>query len=187
MSMRKFGLAVVVAFAVAAPASAQLVNENLLVSMPDGYKVDYHVEKDDVIMTEMVPTAETVHDWTEMVTVQVFLGLNRTPPKEFMTGMADRWTKACPGALSHTIADTTENGYPTLVWIFTCPHNPETGKPEYTWFKAIAGKDSFYLVQKASKSEPTEEQITKWVGGYLKNVRVCDSRLRDRACPKVGK
>jgi len=61
-------------------------------------------------------------------------------------------------------------------------NNPATGKPELTWFKALQGNDNFYLVQKAFKFEPSGEQVTDWVN-FLNTVKVCDTRLPDRACP----
>jgi hypothetical protein len=52
------------------------------------------------------------------------------------------------------------------------------------WFKAIQGADSFYVVQKAYKFVPSKEQETKWTG-YLQSISVCDSRVPERACPKM--
>ena len=54
---------------------------------------------------------------------------------------------------------------------------------EISWFKAVQGNDSFYLVQKAFRFVPSKAQIARWVG-YLKAVHVCDSRLPERACPR---
>jgi hypothetical protein len=36
------------------------------------------------------------------------------------------------------------------------PKNRESGKPEITWFKAVQGNNSFYLVQKAFRFEPSK-------------------------------
>ena len=63
-----------------------------------------------------------------------------------------------------------------------CPLNQATGKPEITWFKAIQGNDSFYVVQKAFKFMPTNEQVVAWTQ-YLKSVQVCDTRIKGRECP----
>jgi hypothetical protein len=143
------------------------------------YKVGFSDKKPNMLMTEFVPAKETVENWTEMVTVQVFFGLKATP-QQFMDDMAKRWRGACPDAEeAHTVADAPENGYPTLVWLLSCPKNPGTGKPEITWFKAVQGNDSFYLVQKAFKFEPSKEQITRWMG-YLRKVSVCDSRIAEK-------
>ena len=58
-------------------------------------------------------------------------------------------------------------------------------KPEITWFKAVQGNDSFYVVQKAFRFMPPQEQMTKALA-YLGTVKVCDSRRTDRACPSAG-
>jgi hypothetical protein len=177
--------AVILAALSASAARADLENENLLVTAPPGYKVGFTHKKPNMLMTEFVPAKETVENWTEMVTVQVFFGLKATP-QQFMDDMGKSWRAACPDAEeAHTVADAPENGYPTLVWLLSCPKNPGTGKPEITWFKAVQGNDSFYLVQKAFKFEPSKEQITRWMG-YLRKVSVCDSRIADRACPKAA-
>jgi hypothetical protein len=166
-----------------APAAAQLVNENLLVVMPTGYKIGFQTKKNNMDMSEMVPSNQTVDDWTEMVTVQIFHGMT-APPEQFKGTLEQRWSAACPNSTSAPIASAVENGYATLVWLFDCPHNPATGKPEITWFKAVQGNDSFYLVQKAFKFAPSKDQVVQWTK-YLNVVQVCDSRLPDRACPQV--
>jgi hypothetical protein len=90
--------------------------------------------------------------------------------------------RLCPGSWSHSIAAGNENGYSTSVWYQNCSFNKTTGKPEFTWFKAMQGNDSFYVVQVALKVPPSEELIARWMN-YLRSVRLCDTRLPDRACP----
>jgi hypothetical protein len=162
-------------------ANADLVNENLLVQIPPGYKVGYRVERGAMVMNEMVPDGQTVNNWTEMVTVQVFHGL-KAEPQKFRDTLQSRWVAACPGGSGAAVTSGTENGYPALVWRLDCPNNPQTGQPEMTWFKAIAGNDNFYLVQKAFKFKPSQDQIDRWMT-YLKSVAVCDTRIAGRACP----
>jgi hypothetical protein len=172
-----------VVLVLAAPAAAELVNENLLTTMPSGYEVGFRDQNNDSQINEWVPAGETVENWTEMVTVQVFHNL-KVPPETFMRDLEKRWTGVCPAAdKAQPIARGLENGYPALVWLLNCPLNPATGKPEITWFKAVQGNDSFYVVQKAFKFAPSQEQIGRWMG-YLRAVRVCDSRLSERACPQ---
>jgi hypothetical protein len=170
-------------FAAIAPAHAQLVNENLLVVVPPGYKIDFQDKKPNSLMNEMVPTAETVSNWTEMVTVQIFYNM-KTTPEQFVDKMISGWKAACPGASSSAIASGPENGYPAGVWLLNCPKNPGTGKPEITWVKALQGNDSFYVVQKAFKFRPSNDEVVQWMK-YLRAVAVCDSRLPDRACPQT--
>ncbi len=165
------------------PAAAAFVNENLITTAPAGYHVGFRNKSDDGLITEWVPAGETVENWTEMVTVQVFYHL-KVSPEAFMSNLEARWQRGCPGAdRAMPILNAVENGYPTLVWLLSCPQNPASGKVEITWFKAMQGNDSFYVVQKAFKFAPSKQQVTRWVG-YLKAVHVCDSRLPDRACPQ---
>jgi hypothetical protein len=179
--MRMLKLSLLFAVLLASPAAAQLVNENLLVPLPEGYKVGFQTRKNNMDMQEMVPANETVDNWTEMVTVQIFHGI-KALPGEFRRGLELRWRSNCPNTDAAQIASDADNGYPALVWLLSCPNNPATGKPEITWFKAVAGNDSFYLVQKAFKFEPSKEQAAQSVH-FLEAVKACDSRLPDRACP----
>lgn len=162
---------------------AGLENENLLQRLPKGYKIDYQTRQGNMLMTEMVPQAETVKDWTEMVTTQIFLGMKNATPEQFQTSMTKRWMEACKGGEVSPITKGEENGYPFSLWLQACPLNPATGKPENTWFKAIKGNDSFYVVQKAFKFAPSKEHVIQWMQ-YFRSVMVCDTRLADRACPK---
>lgn len=162
---------------------AQLTNENLLVKLPAGYKVGFQDRKANMQITELVPAGEAVANWTEMVTIQIFRGLKATPD-QFRERLETRWRESCAAGEGHHIAKEAENGYPSAVWLLSCPRNPGTGKPEITFFKAVQGNDSVYVVQKAFKFTPSKDQVTQWVG-YLRTVSVCDSRLSDRQCPKT--
>jgi hypothetical protein len=168
-----------------APGAQALENENLLVALPGGYKIGYHKNSPQGTISEMIPAGETVENWTEMVTVQIFLNMRDVTPAQYRERMQKLWGDACPGSAFSKVKEGIENGYATLTWLQKCPVNKQTGKPELTWMKAMQGKDSFYLVQKAYKFEPSAEQMTKW-GGFLDSVRVCDTRLPDRPCKMGG-
>jgi hypothetical protein len=75
----------------------------------------------------------------------------------------------------------TEMVPPFAVWMLARPRNAETGKPEWNWFKAIQGNNSFYVVQKTFKFEPARLQIIEWTR-YLKGVKVCDTRGSEHRC-----
>ena len=174
-------LLTVVVLALAAPAAHALENEVLLVTVPKGYKIGYEKKVDNRIMTEMVPERETVKDWTEMVTVQIFLGMRGVSPDQYRQRIQSMWSQACDGSEFSLVKESDDGGYPSLTWFLKCPHNNATGKPELTWMKAIQGRDSFYLVQKAYKFEPSEAQKKEW-GAYLDSAWVCDTRRPERNC-----
>lgn len=166
-------------------AQAQLVNENFLVTMPEGYRIDFEDRQGNMVITEMVPDGESVKDWTEMVTVQIFLSERDLTVDQLKARIQKLWTDSCINGSAADIGSLTENGYSTTLWVQVCSLNSQTGKPEFTWFKAVQGNDSLYLVQKAFKFQPSPEQITQWMH-YLKRISVCDSRLPDRICPKTN-
>ena len=161
--------------------SSDFKGENLLQKLPEGYKLDFKTKQKNMLLAEMVPESESVKNWTEMLTVQVFQGLRTATPKSFQDRMQKLWSGSCKESAAHGIAEGAENGYTFSFWLQSCGENPATGKPEVTLFKAIQGNDSFYVVQKAFKFNPTKEQIMQW-SRYLKGVSVCDSRLPERAC-----
>ncbi|OPY91526.1 MAG: hypothetical protein A4E72_00099 [Syntrophus sp. PtaU1.Bin208] len=186
MLLKNLSCFVIALLVLAAPlcASAELKDENLIQNVPSGYKIDFQTRKGNMILMEMVPQGESVQDWTEMVTTNIYLGLKNVTPEGYQTKMQQMWGAACKGSESASITKGKENGYPFAIWMQVCPLNPSTGKPEYTWFKAIKGNDSFYVVQKAFKSNPSGKQITQWMQ-YFRSIIVCDTRLKGHSCPKV--
>jgi hypothetical protein len=181
--MRRAACLAVTAFALAlsAPAARALEGEVLRVTVPKGYKIGYEKKADNQIMTEMVPQAETVKNWTEMVTVQIFLNMRGVTPDQYRQRIQHLWSQACDGSEFAQVSESDDGGYPTMTWFSKCPHNNATGKPELTWMKAIQGRDSFYLVQKAYKFLPSDAQKKEW-GDYLDRISVCDTRRPERPC-----
>ena len=164
------------------PASTGLKNENLLAELPDGFKVDYEAQQNNMTISEMVPSNESVDDWSTLITVQIFMGMTGTTPEQYQENMNQSWFNACADSGSYPVADGEENGYRFVLWQLYCPINPATQKVEYAYLKAIQGNDSFYLVQVAFRHEPSNDEITQWMQ-YMKQVSVCDSRIPEQACP----
>jgi hypothetical protein len=177
-------LIIVASVIFSSPAHAQLQNENLLVAMPKGYKVGFSDKNARQQMTEMVPDGQSVKDWTDMITVQIFFGMTNVTPEAYKQRLEKLWAENCKGAQSSPVGQGNERGYPVIVWLQDCPLNQKTGKPEVTLLKAISGRDSFYVVQKAFRFKPDKSQVEQW-SRYLRSVSVCDSRLPDRACPQT--
>jgi hypothetical protein len=67
--------------AAAAIASSQTLTagENLVFSPPKNFAVGYTSSHDNRVMTEYVPDGQTVDDWTQLVTVQIFHGATVDP------------------------------------------------------------------------------------------------------------
>ena len=162
----------------------QMKNENLLVGMPQGFKVGFKDSKNGMNMQEFVPASETVQNWTEMVTVQVFLSRKDLQPGPFLAAMQKQWSDGCKGSTSTTVATGKVKGYDAASVLLRCPLLASTGKPETAMIKAIKGNDSFYVVQRAVRSVPTPERL-ETMKKYIDEVGICDSRLASAPCPTV--
>jgi hypothetical protein len=168
----------------AAPSAPE--GELLLQALPGDYKVASRQAQGALRMTEMIPSTQELGTWKEMLTIQVFLGgIPNATPEIFLARMGDMWKKSCDNAVVELLHRGQENGYPVAFGMLTCPLNKAVGQPEITGIKAIQGKDSFYVVQKAWRMKPTPEDVKNWTG-YLARVRVCDTRIRETGCPGLA-
>jgi hypothetical protein len=170
-----------IAMALCLPAAAQFAVENLIARLPDGYKVAHRDRAGGAALVEMIPQSESVSEWSEMIASQTFLGARNIQLEVFQGEMRARGLAGCkePATFSE-IGEGVENGYPFLMWSLGCPMSP-SGKPEYSWYKAIKGNDSFYVVIKSFRKDPTPEQEARWLE-YFKGVVVCDPRVQAQAC-----
>ncbi|WP_241772679.1 hypothetical protein [Stenotrophomonas pictorum] len=160
--------------------------EQLLRPQVPGYvKAFENTEADGARLWEYVPTGQTVQQWTEMLTVTASRPGLQATPHEFLGFIERGWKGACPGGESRWIREGEENGYPFALLMLTCPNNPASGKPEYTWFKGIQGADRFYVVQKAYRFAPEREQVVSWVQ-YLSKVQLCDTQSAAHPCPQMS-
>jgi hypothetical protein len=53
--------------------TAELRNQNLLMTRPDEYKADFYEKTTDMLTSEMVPADQSVSDWTQLLRTQIFL------------------------------------------------------------------------------------------------------------------
>lgn len=164
----------------AIPSLAQLQGENLLVALPPGFKVGAQGSRNDMNMQEWIPQGETVENWSEMVTVQVFKRRD-LEPGPYLKDMQAMWSRACPNSSATSITVGKVNGYAMATVMLQCPLLASTGKPETTVFKAIKGNDSFYLVQRATRSAATPDQLQR-AKQYIDGITVCDTRRPAQPC-----
>lgn len=166
------------------PAGAQLKNENLLAPLPAGFKVGYQASNNGLVMQEFIPAGETVEDWSEMVTAQIFLGRRDLDGVRALGLIGQGWINACPASKPNRIGNASVNGYAAWNLFLQCPLLASTGKPETTFFRAVKGNDSFYIVQRAARAMPGQAQLVKMTR-YLDTTTVCDTRTGEHPCPDL--
>jgi hypothetical protein len=168
---------------IAVAAQPAVDAENLIVSPPADFKVGYDSRDANKSITEFVPAQETVEDWTRMLTVQVFRHA-KVEAAAFLQGIGKGYVAACPGTTvrGNGIHTGQVNGYVVSMLILQCPTNPATGKPETTIFRAIKGNDALYVVQRAWRADPAQQDLDEAMQA-LSRVLVCDSRAPEHPCP----
>lgn len=115
-------------------AEAQLTGENLIVVPPAGFMVGYSDTKNFVSLTEWVPSNETVHNWSEMVTVQIFSLRADLNPVPFLKTLQGQWLASCPGSTPASVMSGKVNGYEAATMLLRCPRLAATRGPKRRWF-----------------------------------------------------
>ena len=166
------------AFAQAMPT---LYGENLITPLPKGFKLGAQSAQGRFAQMEYIPEAETVQDWSTMITVTVIKGQLPVTPDQFSQKVAGGFQQACAKGEGHKVVDGQVNGYAYTQWIATCDLNPQTGKPEFLVMRTIQGADAFFNVQYAFRRAPSDDAV-KQATDYLDTTSVCDTRLPERPC-----
>jgi hypothetical protein len=200
-------LAALLALSLLGPARAQGVaglpeGEFLFASPPEGWVLGYRAKRGDATIFEYVPAGETVQNWTEMVTVQVWQGARPSwDPEKFVVHIAGTFQRACQTFRASPPSVRRIGGYDNASVAVECrdpdrsqaPAQVVLKKIEFLVVRAIRGKDGFYVVQRAwhSDTEPPDspmasERRTKEWGAYMMRVEVCDTRDPALVCGPLG-
>ena len=173
-----------------APTPAQtapsLFGENLMTPVPAGFKLGAQESRGPFAQMEYIAQAETVQDWTVMITVTIIKGHFPVTPDQFSQHIADGYHGACAHGEGHKMVDGQTNGYAYSQWMLTCDLNPMTSKPEFLVMRTTQGADALYNVQYAFRQAPGDA-TTKQAIAYLETTSVCDTRLPDRDCKVPAK
>ena len=160
-------------------------SEQLTLDIPTGFDKKFEESTEVSEIHEWVPKGETVQDWTQMITLTVAYDLINFDPLKFFDEIARNWEEDCPDYAGMLLHEGLENNYPVAVWFLRCPKSPMTGRPEFTYFKGISGKDGFYTVQKAYAAHYKEidEREINISMKFLKQARLCHTLdLADHPC-----
>ena len=141
---------------------------------PADFETGYQASQGGQTIVELVPKGQTVQNWERMVTLQTFAGDTRSVI-DFRRAVSDGWRSACPGGNTINLSEGQENGYPFALLQMSCEHNPQSGRPEYTWIKAMRGERALYVAQYAFRHLPSREELTD-AARRLRGMSLCDTR-----------
>ena len=179
MKLKTWAAALMLLPAVALAAPAQRGGEIVSFGTPPAdFETGYQASQGGQTIVELVPKGQTVQNWERMVTLQTFAGDTRSVIV-FRRAVSDGWRSACPGGNTINLSEGQENGYPFALWQMSCEHNPQSGRPEYTWIKAMRGERALYVAQYAFRHLPSRAEITD-AARRLRGMSVCNM-LPDKA------
>ncbi|MEQ8660102.1 MAG: hypothetical protein RLW62_04735 [Gammaproteobacteria bacterium] len=192
MSCRPFAIALLTCLLPAAFGAhgAQPQGEQLLFAKPEDWHEVFAEVEDNLSTNEYVPADQSAENWKEMVTVQVIFGMADANPDGVLSRIVRHLEDGCPGFSAQPIELGGTGDYPTLAVMLMCPKNPESGHGDFILVRGIAGKESFYILQKAWRVPPFEpdsappvslDERKFWLG-YLAYLTVCDPGLKN--CPE---
>ena len=175
MKLKTWAAALILLPAVALAAPAQRGGEIVSFGTPPAdFETGYQASQGGQTIVELVPKGQTVQNWERMVTLQTFAGNTRSVI-DFRRAVSDGWRSACPGGNTINLSEGQENGYPFALLQMSCEHNPQSGRPEYTWIKAMRGERALYVAQYAFRHLPSREELTD-AARRLRDMSLCDTR-----------
>ena len=175
MKLKTWAAALILLPAVALAAPAQRGGEIVSFGTPPAdFETGYQASQGGQTIVELVPKGQTVQNWERMVTLQTFVGNTRSVI-DFRRAVSDGWRSACPGGNTINLSEGQENGYPYALLQMSCEHNPQSGRPEYTWIKAMRGERALYVAQYAFRHLPSREEVTD-AARRLRGMSLCDTR-----------
>ncbi len=163
----------------------ELKDENLLQTMPEGFKQGWSTSHDGMDMAEFVAAHETVDTWTRLITTQIFHGKGEMPSGAFLQQWGGRMGNACPGLTHSQLTTGHRNGYTGSFVQIDCPLNPQTKKPEYVFIEDFQGKDALYVIQYAFRYEPSAAEIENAMS-FMRAAIICDTRTKEHPCPDLA-
>lgn len=175
MKLKTWAAALILLPAVALAAPAQRGGEIVSFGTPPAdFETGYQASQGGQTIVELVPKGQTVQNWERMVTLQTFAGDTRSVI-DFRRAVSDGWRSACPGGNTINLSEGQENGYPYALLQMSCEHNPQSGRPEYTWIKAMRGERALYVAQYAFRHLPSRAELTD-AARRLRGMSLCDTR-----------
>jgi hypothetical protein len=176
--------------------------EFLFATPPAGWLVGYRGRQGNASIVEYVPAGQTVQNWTEMVTVQVWHGPQPSlDPKEFVLRIAGRFQRVCKTLQVAPPSVRQISGYDNASLALECRDPDRTQAPaqvlsksiEFLAVRAVRGRDGFYVIQRAWHSDTeqadapmkSEATLKEW-RAYLSQAEVCDTRDPALDCATLG-
>ena len=176
-----FGLAALPAQAdgtiIVSPIYAQLV----ATAVPSDFKPGFEHEQNGSYLLELTPSAETVQNWTQMITLSGAKGLAaQIAPADFASQIAQGYQAACPKTFSARVLPVPQIKGASEAFAGFLGCGDTGGQSEAMVFVVLKGAQDIYTLQWAehgpAQGNPIEPDPARWRprADTLALARVCN-------------
>jgi hypothetical protein len=115
--------------------------------------------KNQVVLAQFLPDGDTLQDWSELVTAQLYIGL-RTEPRYYVQYVKEKTAATCPGVKWQVLRETPYDV--TYEWsVKSCSNIPDQSEIA----RVILGTDGLHILRYSMKiGEMPADNREKWIG-----------------------
>ncbi len=146
------------------------------------WKVGYQNAVNNMLITEFVLEGETVENWTELVTVQLFIGLETATPEAMVSTSKKILEETCKSPYWKELKKG-ENDILYEWSIKGCSSGPDQSELS----RVIRGKDGMHVIHYAIKKVPMpKDKRARWIEALTKTEIVKDAQAMTAAIDSKG-
>lgn len=152
----------------------QQKGESLSLHWPENenWKVGSNQENDQMTMIELIPSNETLDNWTEIGTMTAIKGAKNIPMDKAMNLMFDQSKKNSPKSKLTFIEKDESVEFPWIIFIIESPNFKDDKKSESQLWYIVQGKNSLYTNFRAIKESSIPENLKdKWTK-FFKTAKI---------------
>ncbi len=163
-----------------------IYSQLLMFSSPSGFRVDFEQTSPmGNYIRESVLKGETVHKWTQMITVTGAKGLASNPklsPLILVSSIASGFKRVCPETFSMvSIGPGQISGFDAFTAVTSCGNvrNKGNNYSETALIIAVKGENDYYTIQWAERgaasAKPIDFEEKKWKNRFykLRPIKLC--------------
>lgn len=148
-------------------------------------------------MTEYVPAAETVTQWSEMVSVQIMLGLansGKSTLAGMLEGAAQIMKTVCKDVIFQSFGEGVLDSRPAAIALIGCARAPAAapaglrqGDSEIGLHVVFKGREDLYFITKSRRGAGIDlasyprQTLRPWQD-FLSSIKLCDANQPPNDC-----
>lgn len=153
----------------AAEESTTGTAEKLNYFVPQGFKIIYQNKDKNGEIIEIISAAESLDNWSRMITIQTFTDSDKYDPEKFILAISRLAEDQCGRVQVEPVTTARQNGFFFSHKVIMCEPNIKTNMAEIMNIKAIKGEKSFFVARVINRVEIDENEMRYWAI-YLRDL-----------------